>query len=82
MDHHVAQIDQHPFTGGLAFHVHDIATGGFHLVAYRRRQCLGLPVRGARGNRDPIKHAGQVGSVIDVDVLGFHILERVNDERL
>ena len=59
-----------------------MATGGFHLVAHGCRQCLGLPVRGTRGNRDPIKHTGQVGSVVDVDVLGFHILERINHERL
>ncbi len=82
MDDHVAQVDQYPFAGGFAFNAQDSATGFLDLVAYRRRQRLGLPIRGSRYNRDTVEQAGQVYGVKHADVLGFDVFESVDDESL
>ncbi|MNU66208.1 hypothetical protein D3C71_555170 [compost metagenome] len=82
VDDHVAQIDQHPLTGFLAFHADDLAAGVLDLVAHRGGQRLGLTVRGAGNDRDAVEQAGQVTRFEDGDVLAFDVFKGVNDEGL
>ncbi len=79
---HVAQVDQYPFPGVLAFHADDVAAIVLDLVAHRGGQRLGLAIRGAGDDDDAVEQAGQVSGVVQDDVLALDVFEGVNDEGL
>ena len=82
MHDHVTQVDQYPFAGCLAFDTQNGAAVFFDFVAYRGGQRLGLAVRGAGCNRDPIEQAGQMDCVEHFDVLCLDVFECIDDQRL
>jgi hypothetical protein len=82
MDDHVAQVHQYPFAGILALDAQDGAAAALDLVADRRRERLGLSVRGAGSDRNAVEQAGQVDSVVHADILRLDVFQRVDDGAL
>ena len=77
--HGRAAVDNDPLAVVFALDAGLGKTGVAHLVAHAGGQRLGLAVRGARGDDDPLKQRGQVFGVKHLDFLGLDVLQCVHD---
>ncbi|MPN13049.1 hypothetical protein SDC9_160369 [bioreactor metagenome] len=82
MDDQIADIDQHPFPGVLAFDRDDFAAGLAHLLLNVAGQRLDLAVGVAGGDDQAIEQRGQLGGVDDFNILALDVFEGVDDDFL
>ena len=82
MHHARPAVHNDPFTVAFAFHPGLGKARLAHGIAHAGCESLGLAVGRAAGNDHALKQRREVFGVKNSDVLGFHVLQPINDGAL
>ena len=80
VNHDVAAIDQYPFAGVFAFGGRTSPPLSLTFSCTLFASARVWRVAGRGGDDDAVKFVGQTFGVQDCDVLGFHVVQGINDD--